>query len=130
MKSTTSKSKPTTIWKRYQYCGGPSVFGTQCFIEEEEQVVHCSCGREQNLKGFDWTIIFYFFQMAYTEKIHLVDRYNKDKRNRTQEQAWQDMSIKFNREMNFVKEEDIKNGTQLKDFLFTACGKLHIRILP
>ena len=49
--------------------------------------------------------------MAYAEKIHLVDRYNKDKRNRTQEQAWQDMSIKFNREMNFVKEEDIKNGT-------------------
>jgi hypothetical protein len=98
------------------------VFGTQCYIEEEEQVAHCSCGKEQNLKGFDWTIIFYFFQMVYNEKIRLLD-------NRTQEQAWHDMSIKFNREMNFVKEEDIKNGTQLKDFLFTACGKLLIRIL-
>jgi len=54
--------------------------------------------------------------MTNTEKIHLVDRHSKDKRNCSQEQAWQDMSIKFNREMNFVKEEDIKNGTQLKDF--------------
>ena len=24
--------------------------------------------------------------------------------------------------MNFVEEEGIKNGLQLKDFLFTACG--------
>ena len=66
---------------------------------------------------------------TFSRWLHLVDRYSKDKRNRTQEQAWQDMSIKFNREMNFVKEEDIKN-LPLKDFLFTACSKLNIRILP
>jgi len=40
------------------------------------------------------------------------------------------LSTNFNSRMNFVKEEDIKNGTQLKDFLFTACGELYIHILP
>ena len=54
----------------------------------------------------------------------------KDKSNRTQEQAWHDLPTNFNSRMNFVKEEDIKNGTQLKDFFFTACGELYIHILP
>jgi len=124
------KSKPTSVWKRYQFCGAIEIFGTQCYIDEITEIVHCNCTKEKNLKGFDWTIIYYFFQMAYQEKIHLVDRYRKDKSNRTQEQAWHDLSTNFNSRMNFVKEEDIKNGTQLKDFLFTACGELYIHILP
>ena len=61
--------KNTSIWKRYQFCGGASVFGTECYIDELTDVVHCTCKKEDNLKGFDWTIIFYFFQMVYSEKI-------------------------------------------------------------
>ena len=68
--------------------------------------------------------------MVYNEKIHLVDRYIKDKNKRTQEQVWQDLSIRFNIAMKFEKVEDAKNGTQLKDFVTLACGKLNILILP
>ena len=67
--------------------------------------------------------------MAHNEKMHLMDRYSKDKSNHTQEQVWNDLSTNFNIKMNFVKEEDIKN-LPLKDFLFIACSKLNIRILP
>ena len=48
----------TSIWKRYQFCGGASVFGTECYIDELTDVAHCTCKKEDNLKGFDWTIIF------------------------------------------------------------------------
>ena len=44
--------KADSAWKRHQFCGGASVFGTQCYIDEITQVVHCSCGKE--LKGLDW----------------------------------------------------------------------------
>jgi hypothetical protein len=30
----TMKSKPTSVWKRYQSCGGVEIFGTQCYIDE------------------------------------------------------------------------------------------------
>ena len=116
------KMKNNSTWKRHQFCGGPSVFGTQCYIDESTEFVHCSCGKE--LKGFDWTIIFYLFKMVHTEKIHLVDRYSKPKNNRTQDQVWQDFANRFNTDMNFVTDEDRKNGGQLKDFLVLACGKL------
>ena len=68
--------------------------------------------------------------MVYNEKIHLVDRYIKDKNKRTQEQVWQDLSIRFNIAMKFEKVKDAKNGTQLKDIVTLACGKLNILILP
>jgi hypothetical protein len=67
--------------------------------------------------------------MAYNETIHLVNRYSKDKSNRTHEQVWNDLFSNFNIKMNFAKEEDIKNDLQQKDFLFTACSKLNIHIL-
>ena len=121
--------KNTSIWKRYQFCGGASVFGTECYIDELTDVAHCTCKKEDNLKGFDWTIIFYFFQMVYSEKIHLVDRSTRDKTNRTVEQVWTDFSNRFSIAMNFTKEEDMKNGTQLKDFLVLASGKINILIL-
>jgi hypothetical protein len=68
--------------------------------------------------------------MVYNEKSHLVDRYIKNKDGRTQEQAWQDLPIRFNAAMKFETVEDVKNGTQLKDFVTLACGKLNILILP
>ena len=71
--------KADSAWKRHQFCGGASIFGTQCYIDEITQVVHCSCGKE--LKGLDWIIIFYLYKMVNNEKIHLVDRYFKDKNN-------------------------------------------------
>ena len=46
--------KNTSIWKRYQFCGGAQVFGTECYIDELTDVVHCTCKKEENLKGFDW----------------------------------------------------------------------------
>ena len=49
-------------------------------------------------------------------------------KNRTQEQVWQDMSNRFNLAMNFETAEDVKNGTQLKDFVTLACGNLNILI--
>ena len=67
--------------------------------------------------------------MVYSEKIHLVDRSTRDKTNRTVEQVWTDFSNRFNIAMNFTKEEDMKNGTQLKDFLVLASGKINILIL-
>ena len=48
--------------------------------------------------------------MMYNEKIHLVDRCIKDNNNRTQEQVWQDLSIRFNAAMKFETVEDVKNG--------------------
>ena len=68
--------------------------------------------------------------MVYNEKIHLLDRYIKDKNKRTQEQVWRDLPIRFNIAMKFEKVEDAKNGTQLKDFVTLACGKLNIIIPP
>ena len=68
--------------------------------------------------------------MVHNEKIHLVDRYIKDKNKRTQEQVWQELSIRFNIAMKFEKVEDVKNGAQLKDFVSLACGKLNILIIP
>ena len=68
--------------------------------------------------------------MVYKEKTHLLDRYSKDKNNRTQEQVWQDLANKFNAAMKFETEEDVKNGTQLKDFVYLVCGELKILILP
>ena len=67
--------------------------------------------------------------MVSNEKTHLVDRYNIDKNNRSQEQVWQDLANRFNIHMNFVTEDDVMNGVQLKNFLLLTCGKLHIRIL-
>ena len=116
--------KADSAWKRHQFCGGASVFGTQCYIDEITQVVHCSCGKE--LKGLDWTIIFYLYKMVNNEKIHLVDRYFKDKNNRSQEHVWQDLATRFNSGMNFVREDDALNGVQLKNILFLTCGKLNI----
>ena len=109
--------KSTSTWKRHQFCGGIEVFGTQCYIDEITDIVWCSCTKQDNLKGFDWTIIFYLFKMVYKEKTHLLDRYSKDKNNRTQEQVWQDLANRFNAAMKFETEEDVKNGTQLKDFV-------------
>jgi hypothetical protein len=60
----------------------------------------------------------------------MVALYTKDKSNRIQEQVWQDLSNRFNADLKFVKEEDIKIGSQLKDFMFLACGKLNICIIP
>ena len=37
---------------------------------------------------------------------------------------------RFNVAMKFETAEDVKNGTQLKDFVTLACGKLKILILP
>ena len=124
------KMKSTSTWKRYQFCGGAEIFGTQCYIDEITEVVFCDCTKQDNLKGFDWTIIFYLLKMVLNEKIHLVDRYIKDKNKRTQEQVWQELSIRFNIAMKFEKVEDVKNGAQLKDFVSLACGKLNILILP
>ena len=87
------KSKPTSVWKRYQFCGSIEIFGTQCYIDEITEIVHCNCTKDNNIKGFDWTIIYYIFQMAYQEKFHLVDRYRKDKSNRP---SWHDLSTNFN----------------------------------
>ena len=120
------KSKPTSVWKRYQFCGGIEIFGTQCYIDKITEIVHYNCTKENNLKGFDWTIIYYFFKWLNKTRFN----WWKDKSNRTQEQAWHDLPTNFNSRMNFVKEEDIKNGTQLKDCFFTACGELYIHILP
>ena len=122
------KMKATSTWKRHQFCGGASVFGTQCYIDEITEFVHCSCNK-QDLKGLDWTIVFYLFKIVSNEKTHLVDRYNIDKNNRSQEQVWQDLANRFNIHMNFVTEDDVMNGVQLKNFLLLTCGKLHIRIL-
>ena len=69
--------KSTSTWKRHQFCGGIEVFGTQCYIDEITDIVWCSCTKQDNLKGFDWTIIFYLFKMVYKEKTHLLDRYSK-----------------------------------------------------
>ena len=124
------KMKITSTWKRHQFCGGAEVFGTQCYIDEITDVVWCTCTKQDNLKGFDWTIIFYLLKMVYNEKIHLVARYAKDKDGRSQEQVWQGLANRFNAAMKFEKEEDIKNGIQLKDFVFLACGKLNTLILP
>jgi GTP cyclohydrolase II len=125
------KMMSTSTWaKRQQFCGGAVVFGTQCYYDEITEVVHCNCTKEDNLKGFKCTIIFYLFQMVYNKKNHLVDLYTKDKSNRIQEQVWQDLSNRFNAALKFVKEDDVKNGSQLKDFMFLACGKLNIRIIP
>jgi hypothetical protein len=124
------KMKSTSTWKRYQFCGGAEVFGTKCYIDEITDIVWCTCTKQDNLKGFDWTIIFYLFKMVYKEKTHLLDRYARDKSSRTLEQVWQDLANRFNAAMKFEKEEDVKNGTQLKDFVYLACGKLNILILP
>ena len=114
-------SKQLSIWKRYQFCGGIGIYGTICTIDEDTQVVSCSCSKA-TLKGYDWTIIYYLIQKVNNTKVHLVDRYTKDKRNRSQDQVWQDLSMEFNREMKFVKDEDIKTGPQLKEFLGTIQG--------
>ena len=79
------KMKSTSTWKRYQFCGGVEIFGTLCYIDEITEGVFCDCTKQVNLKGFDWTIIFYLLKMMYNEKIHLVDRCIKDNNNRTQE---------------------------------------------
>ena len=121
--------KCTSTWKRHQVCGGGKVFGSQCYIDEVTEVDNCTCTKQENLRGFDWTIILYLFKMVYNEKIHLVDRYTKNIRNkRLQEQVWQDMPNRFNVDMKFETVEDVKNGTQLKDFVTLACGNLNILI--
>jgi hypothetical protein len=48
------KSKPTSV-------SILEIFGTQCYIDEMTEIVHCNYTKEDNLKGFDWTIIYYFF---------------------------------------------------------------------
>ena len=118
-------SKQLSIWKRYQFCGGMEIYGTNCSVDEETEVVSCSCSKA-TLKGYDWTIIYYFILKVNRTKVHLVDRYTKDKRNRSQEQVWQDLSMEFNMEMKFVKDEDIKTGAQLKEFLITIQGNVLI----
>ena len=110
------KSKPTSVWKRYQFCGGIEIFGTQCYIDEITEIVHCNCTKEKNLKGFDWTIIYYFFQMAYQEKIHLVDRYRKDKSNRTQEQAWHDIRSDITKSWKILTFSKSKTTLTLRNF--------------
>ena len=114
------KMKSTSTWKRHQFCGGGEVFGTKCYIDEITEVVYCTCTKQDNLKGSDWTIIFYLFKMVYKEKTHLVDRYSKDKNNRTQEQVWQHLANKFNAAMRYE--------TEAEDFVFQALGKLNILI--
>jgi hypothetical protein len=95
------KMKSTSTWKRYQFCGGAEVFGTQCYIDEITDIVWCTCTKQDNLKGFDWIIIFYLFKMVYKEKTHLLDRYARDKSSRTLEQVWQDLANRFNAAMNY-----------------------------
>jgi hypothetical protein len=112
--------KKLSMWKRYPFCGGKEIFGTTCTIEEETQVVSCTCSKA-TIKGYDWTIIFYLMKKVNNGKIHLVDRAFKDK-TRSQEQVWQDLSIEFNLEMKFTADEDVKNGKQLRDFLTTIQG--------
>ena len=68
--------------------------------------------------------------MVNSEKIHLVDRYFKDKNNRSQEHVWQDLATRFNSDMNFVREDDALNSVQLKNILFLTFGKLNICTLP
>ena len=46
-----------------------------------------------------------------------------------QEQVWHVLSLEFNSDMKFVKEEDIKNGKQLKDFLGTVEGQITLHAL-
>ena len=113
--------KAKSIWKRYAFCGGMQIYGTLCSIDEVTQVVSCTCSNTLT-KGYDWTLIYYLMMKVDYGKVHLIDRTNKDKK-LSQEQVWHVLALEFNSEMKFVKEDDIKNGKQLKDFLGTVQGE-------
>ena len=119
-------SETPSMWKRYQFCGG-YIYGTQCSIDEETQIVTCTCSKN-TLKGYDWTIVYYFLQMVSNDKVHLVDRYTKDKNNRSQDQVWVDLAARFNKDMKFDKTDDKKTGKELKDLLVTIQSKILISV--
>jgi hypothetical protein len=118
-------SKVKSIYKRYQFCGGKEVYGTECSIDGETLEVSCICSHA-TLKGYDWTIIYYFIKKVDQGKVHLLGRYTKDKKNRSLEQVWHELSLEFNREMKFLKDEDIKTGAQLKELLTSIQGNVLI----
>ncbi len=119
--------KAKSIWKRYAFCDGMQIYGTLCSIDEETQVVSCTCSNTIT-KGYDWTLIYYLMMKVDYGKVHLIDRTNRDKK-LSQEQVWHVLALEFNSDMKFVKVEDIKNGKQLKDFLGTVQGQITLHAI-
>ena len=64
-------SKVKSVYKRYQFCGGKEVYGTECSMDEETLELSCTCSNA-TLKGYDWTIIYYFLKKVDQGKIHLI----------------------------------------------------------
>ena len=91
-------NKTVSIWKRYSFCGGMSIYGTSCTIDEDTQDVTCSCSKG-TLKGYDWTIIYALMLKVDQGKVHLIDRMNKDKK-LSEDEVWQQLSFEFNAEMS------------------------------
>jgi len=119
--------KVKSIYKRYQFCGGKEIYGTECSMDEETLEISCTCS-SSTLRGFDWTIIYYFLKKVDQGKIHLVTRFTKDKRNRSQDAVWNELSMEFNREMQFFKAEDTKTGAQMKELLKSIQGNVSMLI--
>ena len=120
-------SKVKSICKRYQFCGGKEVYGTECSMDKDTLEISCTCSNS-TLRGYDWTIIYYFLKKVDQGKNDLVGRYTKDKRNRSLETVWNELSMEFNREMQFFIDEDTKTGTQMRELLKSIQGNVSMFI--